>query len=234
MWAKEGTADDFLKRLQDPELDLKIRSYVAEQEKKLGSWDKILLSSVISEKNRHLQGKTVLEAATESNKQAYDFMRDLLVEERGQVGMITFMMKEENLKRILAHPFVGVGCDGSAVAPYGPLSLGKPHPRNYGTFPRVLGKYVREEKVRSLEEMIKKMTSIPASRFGFEGRGVIQPGRFADLVVFDPEKIADRATWVNPYQYPVGVEYVIVNGQVAIEHGEHTGLLPGKVLRKKV
>ncbi len=234
MWAKEGTTDDFLNRLKDPALDSKIRSDMAEQEKKLGSWDKILLSSIISEKNRHFQGKTVLEAAKESGKEAYDFMRDLLVEERAQVGMITFMMKEENLKRVLAHPVVGVGCDGSAIAPYGPLSLGKPHPRNYGTFPRVLGKYVREEKVCSPEEMIKKMTSIPASRFGFEGRGVIQSGRYADLVIFDPEKIADRATWANPHQYPVGIEYVIVNGQVVIEHGEHTGLLPGEVLRKKV
>lgn len=234
MWVKEGTTDDFLNRLKDPALDSRIRAYVAEQEKKLGSWDKILLSSVISEKNRHLQGKTVLEAARERGQEAYDFMRDLLVEERAQVGMITFMMREENLKRILGHPLVGVGCDGSAVAPYGRLSLGKPHPRNYGTFPRVLGKYVREEKVSPLEEMIKKMTSIPASRFGFEGRGVIQPGCYADLVVFDPEKIADRATWVDPHQYPVGIEYVIVGGQVTIEQGEHTGLLPGKVLRKKV
>lgn len=233
MWAKEGTTDDFLSRLKDPALDSKIRTYVAEQERKLGSWDKILLSSIMSEKNRRFQGKTVLEAARESGQDAYDFMRDLLIEERAQVDMITFMMKEENLRRIMANPLVGIGCDGSAVAPYGPLSLGKPHPRNYGTFPRVLGKYVREEKVSTPEEMIKKMTSIPASRFGFEGRGVIQPGRYADLVIFDPEKIADRATWVNPHQYPVGIEYVIVNGQVVIEHGEHSGLLPGKVLRKK-
>ncbi len=234
MWAKEGTTDDFLKRLKDPALDSKIRFHVDEQEKKLGSWDNVLLSSIISEKNRHFQGKSVLEAAKECGKEAYDFMRDLLIEERAQVGMITFMMKEENLKRILAHPLVGVGCDGSAVAPYGPLSLGKPHPRNYGTFPRVLGKYVREENVCSPEEMIKKMTSIPAARFGFERRGVIKPGYYADLVIFDPERIADRATWTNPHQYPVGVEHVIVNGQVVIEHGEHTCLLHGKILRKKV
>ncbi|MDH7511824.1 MAG: D-aminoacylase [Clostridiales bacterium] len=234
MWAKEGTTGDFLNRLKDPALDSKIRSHVAEQEKKLGSWDNVLLSSVISKKNRHFQGKSVLEAAKESGKEAYDFMRDLLIEERAQVGMITFMMKEENLKKILAHPLVGVGCDGSAVAPYGPLSRGKPHPRNYGTFPRVLGKYVREEKVCSPEEMIKKMTSIPAARFGFERRGAIKPGHYADLVIFDPEHIADRATWTDPHQYPVGVEYVIVNGQVVIEQGEHTGVLKGRILRKKV
>jgi N-acyl-D-amino-acid deacylase len=150
------------------------------------------------------------------------------------VGMISFYGHEDVLKKILAHPLVGIGCDGSAVAPYGILSAGKPHPRNYGTFPRALGKYVREEKLVTLEKMINKMTAIPASRFGFERRGSILPGNYADLVVFDPAKIADRATWVAPHQYPVGVEYVIVNGQVVVEHGEHTGRLPGKIIKKQV
>ncbi|MFZ2055322.1 MAG: D-aminoacylase [Candidatus Aminicenantales bacterium] len=234
MWSKEGTTDDFIRRLQDPALDSRLRAHLASQEEKIGSWDKILLSSIPSEKKRHLQGKTVLEAAGQAGKKPYDFMRDLLIEEKAMVGMIAFMMAENNLKKVLAHPLVGVGCDGSAVAPYGILSRSRPHPRNYGTFPRILGKYVREEKIVPAEEMIRKMTSVPASRFGFERRGVIRPGAFADLVIFDPERIADRATWVEPHQYPVGIEYVIVNGQVVIEGGEHTGLLPGRVLRKKV
>jgi N-acyl-D-amino-acid deacylase len=233
-WAREGTTEEFMERLKDPSLDAKLRSYVAEQEKKLGSWDKVLLSAVASEKNRYLQGKNILEGAQESQKDPYDFMRDLLVEEKGMVEMIIFMMNEDNLKRILAHPLVGVGCDGAAVAPYGILSQGKPHPRNYGTFPRVLGRYGREDKILSLEEMIKKMTSTPAGRFGFEGRGRIKSGYYADLVIFDPDKIEDKATWENPHQYPVGLEYVIVNGQVVVEHGEHTGKLPGRVLKKKV
>jgi len=234
MWAKEGKTEDFLNRLQDPSLEVSLRAYVAEQEKKLGSWEKVLLSSIISEKNRHFQGKTIKEAADSCGKDAFAFMRDLLVEEKGQVGMIAFMMSEENLKKILGHPLVGVGCDGSAVAPYGRLSLGKPHPRNYGTFPRVLGKYVREEKVCSLEEMIKKMTSIPASRFGLGKRGTIELGAVADLVVFDPSRVADRATWEEPHQYPQGIEFVLVNGQVAIAGGEHTGRLAGKILKKRV
>lgn len=234
MWAKEGKTEDFLRRLQDPSLEERLRAYVAEQEKKLGSWGKVLLSSIVSEKNRHFQGQTVREAADSCGKDAFTFMRDLLVEERGQVGMISFMMSEENLKKILGHPLVGVGCDGSAVAPYGRLSLGKPHPRNYGTFPRVLGKYVREEKVCSLEEMIKKMTSIPASRFGLGKRGTVELGASADLVVFDPSRVADRATWIEPHQYPDGIEFVIVNGQVVIAAGEHTDRLPGKILKKKV
>jgi len=234
LWARQGTTEEFVNRLQDPLLEAKLRSHLAEQEKKLGSWDKVVLSSVVSEKNRNLQGKNILEAAKESQKEPYDFMRDLLIEEKGMVGMILFYGNEENLKKILAHPLVGVGCDGSAVAPYGVLSREKPHPRNYGTFPRVLGKYVREEKIVPLEEMVKKMTSIPARRFGFERRGGIKNGFFADLVIFDPSKIEDKATWANPHQYPAGVEYVIVNGQVVVEHGEHTGRLPGKLLKKKV
>jgi N-acyl-D-amino-acid deacylase len=233
MWSKEGTTADFVRRLRDPALDAKLRKYLAGQEEKLGSWDRVLLSSVASEKNRELQGKTVLEAAGLSGKDPYEFMRDLLIEENGIVGMIAFMMDEDNLKRVLAHPLVGVGCDGSAVAPYGLLSRGRPHPRNYGTFPRVLGKYVKEEKIITAEAMIRKMTSIPASRFGFERRGVIRAGAFADLVIFDPDRISDRATWVDPHQYPSGIEYVIVNGEIVIKGGEHSGNLPGRILRKK-
>lgn len=233
LWAREGTTEDFISRLKDPSLEAKLRSHLAGVEMGLGSWDKIVLSSVASEKNRYLQGKNVLEAAKESQKEPYDFMRDLLIEEKAMVGMISFYGNEEVLKKILAHPLVGVGCDGSAVAPYGVLSQEKPHPRNYGTFPRVLGKYVREEKIVSLEEMIKKMTSVPARRFGFDKRGLLKNGFFADLVIFDPEKIEDKATWANPHQYPVGVEYVIVNGQVVVEHGEHTGRLPGKIMKKR-
>lgn len=232
LWSREGTTEDFLRRLQDPALDEKLRAHLATHEDRLGSWDKVLISGVVLEKNKHLQGKNILEAAQDAGKEPYDFIRDLLIEERAMVEMISFYGNEDVLKKILAHPLVGVGCDGSAVAPYGILSTGKPHPRNYGTFPRALGKYVREEKLVPLERMINKMTAIPASRLGFVKRGSIQRGYFADLVVFDPDKIADRATWTDPHQYPVGVEYVIVNGQVVVEHGEHTGRLPGKILKK--
>jgi N-acyl-D-amino-acid deacylase len=232
MWAREGTTEDFVSRLKDPGLDSRLRSHLAEQEKKLGSWDKVLLSSVASEQNRGLQGRNILEAAGEAGKPPYEIMRDLLIEEKGMVDMVIFMMNEDNLKKILAHPLVGVGCDGAAVAPYGPLSLGKPHPRNYGTFARVLGKYVRQEKILPAEAMIRKMTSVPAARFGFEKRGLIKPGHYADLVIFDPNSIEDRATWTDPHQYPGGIDYVIVNGQVVVDHNEHTGRLPGRVLRK--
>ncbi len=131
--------------------------------------------------------------------------------------MISFTMNEDNLKRILSHPLVGVCSDSEAVAPYGPLRKGKPHPRYYGTFP---------------EAMVRKMTSVPARRFGFGRRGVLSEGQIADIVIFDTDKVIDKATWADPHQYPEGIPHVIVNGRAAIENGEHTGRLPGKVLRK--
>jgi N-acyl-D-amino-acid deacylase len=230
LWAKQGTAKDFVARLKDPKLDAKLRSHLQKQEKKLGSWDKILISSVITPKNKKVEGKTVLEAAREAGKQPYEFMRDLLIDEETRVTMITFIASEDNLKRILAHPLVVIGADGEAVAPYGVLSRGKPHPRLYGSFPRVLGKYARDEKIFSLAKGIQKMTSITAQKFGLPNRGQVKEGYFADLVVFNPDKIIDCATWKDPHQYPKGIDSVIVNGQVVIREGEHTGNLPGKIL----
>ncbi len=230
-WAREGTNADFLKRLQDSSLEPKLREHLAEAEKKLGSWDKVVISDVVSAKNKFAEGKNILEAAAAAGKEPYIFMRDVLIEEKGRVGIVIFMMKEENLKRILAHPLVSVGTDGSSLAPYGPLGLGKPHPRHYGTFPRVLGKYIRQEKILPWETMIRKMTSVAAEKFHFAKRGLVKKGCFADLVVFNPDTVLDKATWVEPHQYPVGIEYVLVNGQVVVERGEHTGRLPGKILK---
>jgi len=233
LWARQGTTEEFLSRLKDPYQDAKLRSYIAEREKKLESWDKVVISYVLTEKNRKFEGKNILEASREAGKPPYEFMRDLLIEENDQVGMVIFMMKEENLSRILAHPLVGIGTDGEARAPYGLLGRGKPHPRVYGTFPRAIGKYVREEKLLKLEEMLKKMTSVPAKKFGLQKRGVVRAENIADLVIFDPDKIIDKATWKEPHQYPAGVEYVLVNGEIVIDKGSHTGKLPGKILRKK-
>jgi N-acyl-D-amino-acid deacylase len=233
LWAKQGTTDEFLARLKDPAQEARLRAHLAKQERKIISWNKVVISSVVSEKNKIFEGKSVQEGAKETGKKPYDFMKDLLIEERNRVGMVTFMMKEKNLKRILAHPLVGVGTDGSAVAPYGLLHRGKPHPRHYGTFPRVLGKYVREDKIVPLPEMLKKITSVPAQKFGFGKRGTLKSGYFADIVIFDKDKVIDKATWTDPHQYSEGIEYVLVNGSVVIKEGEHTGDLPGKVLRKE-
>jgi N-acyl-D-amino-acid deacylase len=233
LWAKQGTTDEFLARLKDPTLESKFRAFLAEREEKLGSWDKVVISSVFTEKNKKFEGKNILEATKETGKDVFEFLRDLLIEEKNRADQIIFMMKEENLKRILAHPLVGVGCDGSALAPYGPLSEGKPHPRSYGTFPRVLGKYIREEQILPMAEMLKKMTSIPAKNFGFALRGALQRDYFADIVIFDEKRVIDKATFKDPHQYPEGIDYVIVNGQVVINNGEHSGLLPGKILRRQ-
>ncbi|MCE5248814.1 D-aminoacylase [bacterium] len=232
MWSREGTTEDFIKRLKDKSLQPKLKQYVNERETKIGSWEKVIICSVLLDKNKHLEGTNVQQAATEAKKPCYDFMRDLLIEEEGHVSMVTFGMSEDNLKRVLAHPLVTVGSDGNSVAPYGVLGKDKPHPRFYGTFPRVLGKFAREEKIFPLATAIKKMTSLSAAKFGLTGRGSIAAGNFADLVVFNPDTVIDKATFENPHQYPEGIPYVIVNGQVVISGGEHTGALPGRILLK--
>lgn len=231
-WAKQGTVEEFLARLKDPGLDKQLRSYSDLQEKKLGSWEKIVLSSIYTEKNKKFEGKNIVEAAKQTGKNPYDFMRDLLIEEENSVEMVEFIMDEDNLKQIISHPLWIAGSDGVALAPYGILGKGKPHPRYYGTFPRILGKYVREDKVLSLPEAIKKMTSTTARKFGLLNRGQITEDYFADIVIFNPETVIDLATYENPHRYPAGIEYVIVNGEIVVREGEHMGLLPGKILRK--
>jgi N-acyl-D-amino-acid deacylase len=232
LWSREGKTEDFIARLRDASLQDRLRAEVLVKEKELGSWDKVLISSVATDKNRPLEGMNILDVSARAGKAPYDFMRDLLVEETGRVGMITFAMSEDQLKVLLAHPLVGVGSDGSAVAPYGPLAAGKPHPRFYGTFPRVLGKYVREEKVVPLEEMIRKLTAMPAAHLGFVRRGMLKVGWAADVCVFDPDRVIDKATFAEPAVYPEGIRQVVVNGEVVVDEGRHTGRLPGKVLRK--
>lgn len=232
LWSREGTNRDFIARLGNPDLQARLKAEVEEKGRDLGSWDRVLISNVATEKSRPFEGANVLEASRRAGLEPYEFMRTLLIEEEGRVGMITFGMSEDHLKRLLAHPLVGVGSDGFAVAPYGPLSKGKPHPRLYGTFPRVLGRYVREERIAPLEEMIRKMTSMPAGHLGFLKRGTLKAGWAADLVVFDPGRVIDRATWTDPARYPEGIDYVIVNGGVVVDKGEHTGRLPGKVLKR--
>ena len=232
LWSREGTTKDFVGRLKDPGLDARLRAALADKEKMIGSWDKVLITSVGSDKNRAVEGMNIIEASSGAQKPPYEFMRDLLVEEDSQVEMVDFYGHEDILKRILAQPYVGIGGDSGAVAPYGPLSKGKPHPRFYGTFPRVLGKYVRDEKILPLEEMIRKMTAMPAAHMGFVRRGQLKVGWAADVCVFDPDQIIDKATFKEPAVYPEGIRKVIVNGQIVVDDGAHTGKLPGKMLRK--
>ncbi|MEM2841923.1 MAG: D-aminoacylase [Thermoproteota archaeon] len=237
-WAHEGGIERLLSRLRDPETREKIRYDI---EHGLPGWhnlilsygwENIVISSVKSEKNKIIEGKNLVEAMRLKDKpDEFTTLFDLLLEENGEATIITFSMNEDDVRRVMKHPLQMVGTDSSSVAPYGPLARGKPHPRAYGTIPRILGKYVREEGALSIEDAIRKMTSFPAQKFKLKGRGLIMEGFWADIVVLDPDKVIDKATFQEPHQYPEGVEYVIVNGEVIVERGEHTGRLAGKVLR---
>jgi N-acyl-D-amino-acid deacylase len=231
-WTQEGASSNFVSRLKDPGLDARIREHLRGIGEKLVSWDTIMLCGLGIHQDSPIVGKTVLQASKEANKPPYEFIRDLLIEENGGVSIVNFAMNEDNLRRVLAHPLVVVASDGYSLAPYGELSAGKPHLRNYGTFTRVLGKYVRQEKVLTLPQAIRKMTSLSAEKFGLAGRGSIREGGFADITIFNPSTVADNEDWMHPHQYGTGIEYVLVNGRVVIEKGEHTGALPGRCVRR--
>jgi len=227
--ALAGGNEAFVKRLQDPVERQKLRE---EFMRKLDGtpWENILLADLDEEENKRFIGKTVEQAAGELGQDRYEFICDILVKEKGNVEYIGFGMSEEQTEETLKHPLVMLCSDGSSLAPYGPLHRGKPHPRNYGTFPCFLGSYVREKKILTLPQAVKKMTSMPAAKLGLKDGGILKQGNFADIVVFDPATIADKATYTDPEEYPVGIDYVIVNGQIVIDHDKHTGALPGKVL----
>ena len=228
-WALAGGNEAFVKRLQDP---AEKRKMLEETMVKLEGtpWENILLTGLDEEENQRFIGKPIQQAASELGQDPYDFACDLLIKEKGGVGIVGFAMSEEQTEETLKHPLVMLCSDGSALAPYGPLHQGKPHPRNYGTFPRFLGLYVRDRKALTLPQAVKKMTSMPAAKLGLKDRGTLKQGNFADIVVFDPATVAAKATYTEPEQYSTGIDYVIVNGKVVIDHDKHTGALPGKVL----
>lgn len=159
-----------------------------------------------------------------------DAALDILAAERGSGYIILFQLAEADLKRALAHPEVMIGSDGSSLAVQGELGTGKPHPRSYGTFPRLLARYVREQPVLSLEQAVWKMTGLPARRLGLTDRGILDEGAKADVVALDPARVEDLATYEEPHRYAAGIFFVLVNGRVVIDRGEHTGALPGRVL----
>lgn len=229
-WALEGGRREQVGRLKDQEARPRIEAELAKRPER--SWSQVMISEVTQERNRVYEGLRVDEAASLAGKGPIEFVLDLLFEEECQVDAIFFTMSEENLRLILKKPYVMIGSDSGCRDHYGPLSRGRPHPRTFGTFARVLGYYVREEGLLSLEEAIKKMTWDPCRKLGIKDRGLIQPGFYADLVLFDPENIRDMATYEEPIRYPEGIKHVLVNGQVTVEEGEHTGVRAGKVIRK--
>jgi len=231
-WAHEGGREKLLQRLQDPETRRKLCAEMTAQRQRVSGWEDIVVSRVASEQNQSCVGRSIAEIAAERGVDPCDAVFDLLVEEKLDVGQVHFCLSEDDVKTVMAHPTVMIGSDGSALAAEGPLASGKPHPRSYGTFARVLGKYVREEKTLRLEEAVRKMTSLPASKLGLFDRGILRPGMMADITIFDPATVADRATFTEPHQYAAGIHHVFVNGVQVVAEGEHTGARPGRILRR--
>ena len=246
--AQDGGTEKLIERLKDPKQRALIRREMENTNptwesryQSAGTWQNVQLAAIGRTRggsndpvspNRKYEGMRVAEAAKQAGKDPFDFVFDLLIEERGSVGCVYFIIDEADLATAMRQSWVAIGSDGSALAVDGPLRAGVPHPRNFGTFPRVLGRYVRELRVISLEEAIRKMTALPASILGISDRGTIKEGKWADLVIFDPATVADKATFEEPFQYPVGIDTVLVNGQVVLDEGKHTNARPGKVLKR--
>jgi len=231
LWARQGETEEILERLSSKEAMPRIRKYMQQRGQRIGGWDRVVISNCHSKANEKWEGMSIQACAEETGKEPWRFVFDLLLAEKNRVGVIGFAMSEANLQKVLADPLVMVGSDGSAVAPYGKLGEGKPHPRFYGTFPRVLGKYARQEKIFDFPTAIHKMTGMSAQKLQLKDRGVIQKGKKADITIFNPKTVIDQATFAKPHQYPTGIDYVLVNGEIVIKQGEHTGELPGRVLR---
>jgi N-acyl-D-amino-acid deacylase len=231
LWAREGGTDKFLERLYDKSQLSEIKKYTIDKIAMLGSWNSVLISSIHSEENSGLQGKYLPEIAEIWKTDPFAAAVRLINEERARVGMVGFGMSEENTKRILAHPNCVIASDGSALEIHGPLAKGNPHPRNFGTFPRAISHYVHKEKIVSLPEMINKMTFKSAEIAGLKNRGKIAENYFADLVIFLPGSIHDRATFENPKQYCQGIYHLFVNGKPVIVDGKRENNLPGNILK---
>jgi N-acyl-D-amino-acid deacylase len=228
-WAHEGGLDRLLDRLRTPDTRQRIRSDVAAQARE---WDRTFVAWVPETTDRRWQGQSVAAIAEQRGVDPIDALFAVLLESAGQAAMVHFVMDEQDVRFVMRHPLSMFGTDGFGIKPDGALGEGQPHPRCYGTYPRVLGHYVREEHVLSLEEAVRKSTSVPAQRLGLADKGRVRVGADADLVVFDPLTVADRATYEQPHQFPTGIDYVIVNGEIACERGCVTSARAGKVLRR--
>jgi N-acyl-D-amino-acid deacylase len=236
-WVFDGGRAAAERRLQDPETRKKIAEAIRTPSNDwenlymlAGSPERILLVGFRSDALKPLTGKTLGEVARMRGKDPIETIMDLVYEDRSRVGTVYFMMSEENLKKQLRQPWVSIGSDAASMAPEGAFLRSSTHPRAYGNFARLLGKYVREEKVITLQEAIRRLSGLPASNLGLDRRGLLKEGMFADVVVFDPKTIADRATFENPHQYSVGVKHVFVNGVQVLKDGEHTNAKPGRAL----
>ncbi|MFA6770252.1 MAG: D-aminoacylase [Bacteroidales bacterium] len=229
---RQGTNAEILERLKDDSVSKKIGEYAISRIARLGGPVNIVVTSCKQEDNQRFIGLNVEECCEITGKDPWPFIRDLLIEENVSVSIIGFAMTEENVKMFLSHPLGMPASDGSVYSPVGPLSKSRPHPRSYGTFPRFLGKYCREEKLMDLSTAIKKCTSLPASRIALKNRGILLPGYQADIVLFNPDTIIDTSTYPEPHQFAAGIKDVIVNGVHTIGAGKALGALGGVLLGK--
>ncbi|MDT5157057.1 MAG: N-acyl-D-amino-acid deacylase [Acidobacteriota bacterium] len=237
-WAQEGGSEKMLARLGDPATRERIKRDILAGSNEwediyLGSGGAqgVLIGSVVNRELESLQGKRVSEIAKEQGKDELDALLDFISADRGQTGAIYFMMNEDDLRAALREPFVSICTDSGARAADGPLAGSKSHPRGWGSYPRILSRYVRDEHLLTLEEAVHKMTGLSAARVGLRDRGVLREGAFADITVFDPARVRDRATFEEPNQYPEGIQYVLVNGQLEVDAGRRTAALAGCPLR---
>jgi N-acyl-D-amino-acid deacylase len=231
--ALEGGTPAMLERLRDPAQRSRIRGQAAERiAADPGDFDLVVISRVKTEANRAFVGKSLAQIAALRGLEPVDALLALLEEEEGIVSFIGHGMSEENVEQVLAHPLVMIGSDGASMAPTGRAALSRPHPRSYGAFARVLGRFCRERRLFDLPTAVKKMTSLPADQVGLPDRGRIARGKKADLVAFDAATVKDEATFDDPHRYPAGIAHVLVNGVFVVESGRHTGARPGRVLRR--
>ncbi len=231
VWSRDGGIKAFFARLDDPSTSSRIHTEMLAKVDLIGGWDNVLIASVRAAEDKDAEGKRLGQLSKARGAAPYDVAVSLLRRSDGDVGMVGFAMSEDNLARILAHPLGMVCSDGGAYAIDGPTRRGSPHPRGLGTFPRVLGRYVRERKVLTLAQAINKMTALPASRVRLSDRGRIAVGKAGDIVVFDPSSVIDKATFESPFQYPEGISLVVVNGAIALRQGARVGVGHGRVVR---
>jgi N-acyl-D-amino-acid deacylase len=234
-WVQEGGLPKWIARMRDPQTRKRVAD---EMRTKTDKWENLLVEAgspervlLVGFKNsalKHLTGKTLAEVAARRNTSPEETAMDLVIEDNSRVDTVYFMMQEEDVKRNIALPWVSFGSDAASLAPEGPFLLSQPHPRSYGNVARLLGKYVRDEKVIPIEAAIQKLTGLPAENLGLAERGFLRPGYFADVVVFDPAKVQDHATFAEPHQYATGMSHVFVNGTQVLADGEHTGAKPGQ------
>ncbi|MEO7367175.1 MAG: D-aminoacylase [Gemmatimonadaceae bacterium] len=231
VWSRDGGIDGFFARLDDSSVAPRIRKEMLAKVELIGGWDNVQISGVKAVEDRDAEGKRLGAYASSRGLNPFDAAVGLLRRSHGSVGMLGYAMSEDNLERILAHPFGMVCSDGGGFAIDGPTRRGSPHPRGAGTFPRILARYVRERKALTLPQAIRKMTSLPASRVHLRDRGRLAAGLAADVVVFDPATVADKATFDAPFQYPSGIPIVIVNGAVALRDGQRSASGSGRAIR---